>query len=70
MNGHGGQATSLRTGTRMDGGGEDGGEGGGGRMERIKRDGRDVSRSSTLISSLLFVAVGTEFPVPWVVFLR
>lgn len=54
----------------MDGGGEDGGEGGGGRIERIKRDGRDVSPSSTLISSLLFVAVGTEFPVPWVVFLR
>lgn len=48
MNGHGGRATSLRTGTREGGGegsrgGARGGEGGE-KMERMKRGGKDERR--------------------------
>lgn len=42
MNGHGGRATSLRTGILEEGGGgPGGGEGGGEKMERKKRGGKD-----------------------------
>lgn len=44
MNGHGGRATSLRTGTRGKGGGRGGGGGGGEKMERMKRGGKDERR--------------------------
>lgn len=73
MNGHGGRATSLRTGTRGGGGG--GGEGGvggagGERMGRMERGGKDAPgepQFDPYSSPPILCGRGKEFSVPWVV---
>lgn len=69
MNGRGGRATSLRTGTG--GGGEEGSVGGAGgeRMGRMERGGKDAPREPRFdpyFSPSILCGRGKEFSVPWV----